>query len=87
MVRAKGGKSLKEEFGNSFFKTSHLGDSFRQISLPRKVNKANIELIALNVSEQKISHKKYESLMCLCQGKNPVIRQQVYKDFYLGLDH
>ena len=80
-------KVEKQNLEAILFKTNHNQDSFRRISLQRNANASNINLKPLNISELKIPEKKYDSLISLCEGKNPVIRQDVYKILYYNLNH
>lgn len=71
-----------------FYKTSHLQEDYRTIELKRhKQNLKSVKLHCLNQEPNKLSIKKYNDLMSLCQGKTPLIRVAEHKNFYKSLPH
>lgn len=77
----------KENLNKILFKVSYSEQQYQTIELPRKVDLANINVLPLNKTQQKISKKKYLSLRSLCEGLQPVIRLKNYQDFYKNLPY
>lgn len=71
-----------------FFKTSHLQERERSITLKR-LNDDPFEkpLGHLNNVQPKISADKFKDLMSLCEGDIPVIRNSEFINFYKSLPH
>lgn len=69
-----------------FFKTSHLDNQYRSITLKRKTG-GTITLSKLNKEPKPISLLKYNDLMALCTGIKPVIRCPEDVLFYSSLPH
>ena len=71
-----------------FFKTSHLENQYRSISLKRQhVHLTQSEPEKLNSEPNRLSREKYADLMSLCSGKTPLIRNAEHKSFYSSLPH
>lgn len=78
----------KAEPEKIFFKTSHLQENYRSISLKRQHSELlTHSLPVLNTTPPKISSEKYNALVSLCEGNTPVIRLPEYKNFYMSLPH
>lgn len=78
---------LKKEPNKIFFKTSHLDDEYRTITLPRSACDPKVKPQPLNKVCPKLSAEKYKDLMALCSGPTPVIRNQEHASFYKNLPH
>lgn len=67
-----------------FFKVSHTQDECDTITLKlRKQQKiTQHKLNNLNSSPNRISREKYQDLLSLCSGNNPVIRQEEHQQFF-----
>ena len=72
-----------------FFKTSHLEDNFKVLSLKRLGTAELGKLVPnrLNNQPNKISEEKYSDLQSMCVGETPVIRLEEHKQFYRSLPH
>ena len=72
-----------------FFKTSHLEDNFKVLSLKRLGTAELGKLLPnrLNNQPNKISEEKYSDLQSMCVGETPVIRLEEHKQFYRSLPH
>lgn len=71
-----------------FFKTSHLAEDFRVLSLKRlDTDLRKVVPNRLNNQPPKISEEKYLDLQSLCTGETPVIRLDEHKNFYRSLPH
>lgn len=73
----------KNEPNKIFFKTSHLHDLYRSLSLPRGDNEPKTKSKLLNSAnskqrqhKNKITKDKYSDLMALCSGATPIIRNK-----------
>ena len=72
-----------------FFKTSHLAENFKVLSLKR-LGTAEVRKVVpnrLNTQPNKISEEKYLDLQSMCVGETPVIRLEEHKQFYRSLPH
>lgn len=78
---------LKHEPDKVFFKSSHLEDEYRSITLPRKVSNPSCKPKKLNNKTIKLSEAKYNDLISLCSGQTPLIRNQEHINFYKNLPH
>lgn len=80
-----------DDEGNQFkssFKTSHLDKNFKAMSLKRQVGPLQkISLKQLNKETRPITLEKYNNLMALCAGANPVISLPEHVQFYKNLPH
>lgn len=73
-----------------FFKTSHLEEKYRSMTLSKKRNQVPLDKVIvsqLNESTIPLSTGKYQDLVSLCSGNTPVIRNENYQHFYLSLPH
>lgn len=71
------------------FKTSHLADDFKVLSLKR-LGTTDLRTVVpnrLNNQPNKISQEKYSDLQSMCMGETPVIRLEEHKAFYRSLPH
>lgn len=78
---------LKQEPDKVFFKSSHLENEYRSITLPRKSSDPSLKPKKLNNKTLKISTDKYNDLVSLCSGPTPLVRCQEHIDFYKHLPH
>lgn len=72
-----------------FFKSSHLADDFKEITLKRlgTVELKKVVPNHLNTQANKISGEKYSDLQSMCEGKTPIIRLEEHTQFYRSLPH
>lgn len=82
----------KEKPRDIFFKTSHLEEKYRSLTLKR-LTKAEFSkaltrpLKVLNNQPCKISKEKYKDLLSLCEDPIPVVRNAEYVNYYRSLPH
>lgn len=78
----------KKDSYKLFFKTSHLDEKYRAMSLKRQVGPfQKTSLKQLNKETRPITLEKYNNLMALCAGANPVINLPEHVQFYENLPH
>nr|CAH7721344.1 unnamed protein product [Callosobruchus chinensis] len=70
-----------------FFKMSHLTEEYDFIQLKRGATDTEMKVDPLYSAPVKISSKKYNDLVALCNGKRPVVRLPEMKEFYKNLPH
>ena len=82
-------KVSKNHAQQIFFRTSHLEDNFKVLSLKRLSTAELGKLVPnrLNNQPNKISEEKYSYLQSMCVGETPVIRLEEHKQFYRSLPH
>lgn len=80
-------KVIKSSPRKIYFKCSHLDCTYDSIELKRGISVCNRLVAHLNESPTKITKKKYDDLIALCSGENPVVRLPEYKEFYRSLPH
>lgn len=79
---------IKKDSYKLFFKTSHLNKNYKAMSLKRQVGPLQkISLQQLNKETRPITLEKYNNLMALCAGANPVISLPEHVQFYKNLPH
>jgi len=69
-----------------YFKTSHLVESFKSLTLNQSV-KAQQQPQKLYSQSPKIGKDKYNDLISLCEGDFPVVRLSDYVNFFQSLPH
>lgn len=76
------------ETNRIFFKTSHVQDEYRSLTLKQRypINITD-ELPKLYSQTPKIAKDKYDDLLSLCQGSFLVIRVSEYVNFFKSLPH
>lgn len=81
-------KVRKNFSGKIFFKTSHLGQNYRSLTLKRQ-NALELKkrLNNLNKGPRPISLEKYNDLIALCSGLTPVVKLPEHVHFYKSLPH
>ncbi|CAG9765951.1 unnamed protein product [Ceutorhynchus assimilis] len=82
-------KVLKNHPQQIFFKTSHLSNDFKVLSLKRLGTSELRKVVPnrLNTQPNKMSEEKYSDLQSMCVGETPVIRLEEHKKFYRSLPH
>lgn len=79
----------KNNISQIFFKTSHLDQNYRSLTLKRQNNESLLskKLNNLNRGPRPISTEKYNDLIALCSGNTPVIKLPEHVQFYRSLPH
>ncbi|XP_072398864.1 uncharacterized protein [Diabrotica undecimpunctata] len=81
-------KVTKNDLQKIFFKTSHLEENYRSVTLKRQNTPFLTKpLNKLNTEPRPISMAKYKDLNTLCTGNTPVIRLPEHINFYKSLPH
>lgn len=81
-------KVTKTDIQKIFFKTSHLDENYRSVTLKRQNATLLMKpLSKLNKELRPISMAKYKDLNALCIGNTPVVRLPEHTNFYKSLPH
>ncbi|CAG9771355.1 unnamed protein product [Ceutorhynchus assimilis] len=81
-------KVEKKEPNKMFYKLSHCDGAYRSITLKRKQeNIFNLPVEKLNKQRPKVTAIKYDNLVSLCSGKDPVVKSFDHIAFYRSLPH
>lgn len=71
-----------------FVKNSHLAENYSELSLRRNALEImNQPLPKLNKGSIKLDAKKYNDLVQLCQGLTPVVRDDIFQNYFRNLPH
>lgn len=71
-----------------FVKNSHLAENYYTLSLRRNaIEVINQPLLKLNNGSIKLDAKKYNDLVKLCEGRTPVVRDELFQKFFRDLPY
>lgn len=79
---------IKSDPRTIFFKTSHLQQRSRSITLKRVIpDPLKLPVKKLNKEPIPLSTEKYKDLISLCEGETPVVRNIDHVHYYQSLPH